>query len=148
MKGIIKAISISSAKGTRKRNVASALLKENYGIIGDAHAGEAQRQVSLLAEESIEKIKDRGLKVGPGDFAENITTGKIDLLKLKIGTRLKAGKDAVLEITQIGKTCHARCDIYYQTGDCVMPKEGIFVKVIKGGAIKPQDTIGVERNGD
>lgn len=126
----IRAISISKEKGTKKENVKEAVLKEDYGIVGDAHAG-SERQVSLLAEESIKKMK---LNVGPGDFAENITTSGIDLMGLDIGARLKIG-DAVLEITHKGKVCHARCNIYYQAGDCVMPKEGVFAKVVKGGRI-------------
>lgn len=142
IKGIIQAISISEEKGTKKKNVNSALLKKDFGIVGDAHAG-SKRQVSLLAEESIEKMRLKGLNVAPGDFAENITTKGIDLLNLKVSTRLKAGKEAILEITQFGKTCHTRCNIYYQAGDCVMPKEGVFVRVIKGGVIKPQDELEV-----
>jgi len=140
MSGRIKAISISKDKGQKKGNIASALLKEKFGLTGDAHAG-SDRQVSLLAEESIEKIIKKGLKVGPGDFAENITTCGIDLLSLGIGKRLRIGRNAVLEISQIGKICHTRCDIYFKTGDCVMPKEGIFAKVLKGGIIKPGDEI-------
>lgn len=142
-KPVIAAVSISSRKGTKKRNVASAELKENFGIVGDIHAGNWHRQVSLLAVESIEKMRAAGLRVGPGDFAENITTSGIDLLRLKIGDKLKIGKDAVLEITQFGKECHTRCDIYYRAGDCVMPKEGIFVRVLKGGVIKTGDEMEV-----
>lgn len=143
MKAEIKAISISKDKGTKKNNVALATLKENYGILEDAHAG-SQRQVSLLAEESIETMKAKGLNVGPGDFAENLTTAGINLLSLKIGAKLKVGGKSLLEITQIGKVCHNRCNIYYQAGDCVMPKEGIFAKVIKGGVIKLGDTVEVK----
>ena len=143
MKAEIKAISISKDKGTKKKNVALATLKENYGILEDAHAG-SQRQVSLLAEESIETMKAKGLNVGPGDFAENLTTAGINLLSLKIGAKLKVGGKSLLEITQIGKVCHNRCNIYYQAGDCVMPKEGIFAKVIKGGVIKLGDTVEVK----
>lgn len=141
-KGIVIAISISEKKGTKKRNVESVELREDFGIIGDGHAG-SMRQVSLLAQESIDKMKAKGLKVKPGDFAENITTEGMDLLKLKVGARLKAGRGAILEITQIGKVCHTRCSIYYQAGDCVMPKEGIFARVLKGGIIKPQDKLEV-----
>lgn len=132
----IKAISISKSKGTKKENVQEAILREDYGIVGDAHAG-SQRQVSLLAGESIKKMK---LNVGPGDFAENITTNGIDLMSLDIGSRLKIG-DAILEITQKGKECHTRCNIYYQAGDCVMPKEGVFAKVVKGGKIRVGEEI-------
>jgi len=138
--GVVKAISISKTKGSRKGNVAEALLKEDSGIVGDAHAG-SPRQLSLLAEESIEKMRVKGLKVGPGDFAENITTEGIDLLGLKIEDRLCIGNEAVIEITAKGKECHTRCSIYYRTGDCVMPREGIFARIIKGGVIKPGDKI-------
>ena len=138
-RGAIKVISVSKKKGMKKSNVDTATLKEDFGIIGDAHGGTKNRQVSLLAEESIEKMKAKGLNVGPGDFAENITTEGVDLLSLKIGTKLKVGGDVILEISQIGKECHTRCNIYYQAGDCVMPKEGIFVRVLKGGVISPGD---------
>ncbi|MEK6565029.1 MAG: MOSC domain-containing protein [Candidatus Omnitrophota bacterium] len=140
-KGIIIAISVSQKKGVRKINVDSAELKEDFGIVGDAHAGTKNRQVSLLAQESIEKMKAKGLKVKAGDFAENITTEGLDLLSLKIGDRLKMNDEVILELSQIGKVCHTRCSIYYQAGDCVMPKEGIFAKVIKGGEIKVGDSI-------
>ncbi|HAH21025.1 MAG TPA: MOSC domain-containing protein [Candidatus Omnitrophica bacterium] len=142
--GKILAISISDKKGARKNNVDSATLKEDFGIIGDAHAGTKNRQVSLLAQESIEKMKAKGLKVKAGDFAENITTEGLDLLSLKIGDRLKINEEIILELSQIGKVCHTRCSIYYQAGDCVMPKEGIFVKVIKGGSVKAGDEILVD----
>jgi len=140
--GRIKSISVSKKKGTKKKNISIAVLKEDFGIIGDAHGG-SKRQVSLLAEESIEKMRQKGVDVTSGDFAENITTKGIDLMGLKLGSRLRIGKSALLEITQIGKVCHSRCDIYYQVGDCVMPKEGIFGKVLKGGVIKPKDKIEV-----
>jgi len=142
MNARIKAISISKQKGQKKDNVNSALLKEGFGIIGDAHAG-SDRQVSLLAEESIEKMRSKGLDVGPGDFAENITTNDIDLLSLKIGSKLKIGKQVLLQISQKGKECHTRCNIYYQAGDCVMPKEGIFARILRGGIIKPGDKLEV-----
>ncbi len=137
----IKAISISKEKGQKKTNVASAVLKEDFGIIGDAHAGTEKRQVSLLALESIQKMQAKGLKVGPGDFAENITTKEIDLLSLKLGDKVRAGEKVILEITQIGKVCHSRCNIYYEAGDCVMPKEGIFARVLIGGEINPGDAL-------
>lgn len=146
--GKIIAISISKKKGVRKNNVGFAELKEDFGIVGDAHAGTKNRQVSLLAQESIEKMKAKGLKVKAGDFAENITTEGLYLSGLKIGDRLKIKDEVILEVSQIGKECHTRCAIYYQAGDCVMPKEGIFVKVIKGGQIKAGDAIvSVERLG-
>lgn len=142
-KGKIVAVSISEKKGTKKHNVKSATLKSDFGILGDAHAGEKLRQVSLLARESIEKMKAKGLAVGPGDFAENITTQDIDLLNLKIGIKLRLAQDIILEITQIGKVCHSKCNIYYQAGDCVMPKEGIFARVLKGGTVKVGDKVEV-----
>lgn len=107
-------------------------------------AGPWHRQVSLLAVESIEKMKALGLDVGPGDFAENITTSGINLVDLPLGTRLKIGPEAVGEVTQIGKECHSRCAIYYQAGDCVMPREGIFIRILKGGTIRAGDTIEVD----
>ncbi|MEK7308537.1 MAG: MOSC domain-containing protein [Nitrospirota bacterium] len=137
-------INISDKKGIRKKPVDSAVLKENFGIEGDAHAsGKWHRQISLLALESIKKMQDKGLNVNSGDFAENITTEGIELLSLPVGTRITIGKDIEVEISQIGKICHTRCAIYTQAGDCVMPKEGIFAKVIKGGVIKKGDKIKV-----
>ena len=145
-KGKIIAVSVSDKKGARKINVESAELKEDFGIIGDVHAGTKNRQVSLLAEESIDKMRNKGLTLKSGDFAENITTSGIDLLSLNLGDKLKIGENVVLEISQIGKECHTRCAIHYQAGDCVMPTDGIFVKVIKGGIIKPNDDIEVIEN--
>jgi len=142
MKAKIVSINISDKKGVRKKPVDSVLTKENYGIETDAHASEKwHRQISLLAIESIEKMQAMGLKVGPGDFAENITTQGIDLPVLPIGTKMTIGRDVEVEVSQIGKVCHTRCAIYHQAGDCVMPKEGIFVKVLKGGTIKKGDEI-------
>jgi MOSC domain-containing protein YiiM len=135
------AVSIADNKGEKKRNVPSVDLKEDFGIIGDAHAGPGHRQVSFLAQESIEKMKAKGLTVGPGDFAENITTQGIDLVSLPIGSKLKVGDNVLFEITQIGKECHSRCNIYYQAGDCVMPTEGIFARVVTEGTIKTGDTV-------
>lgn len=140
MSGSIVAVSVSKNKGERKTPAESVHLRENFGIIGDAHAGDWHRQVSLLAEESIEKMIALGLTVGPGDFAENLTTRGVDLVNLPIGTRLGIGP-VVLEISQIGKVCHTRCAIFYQAGDCVMPKEGVFATVVNGGLIKPDDEI-------
>ena len=145
-KGKIIAVSISVKLGAKKINVESAELKEDFGIIGDVHAGTKNRQVSLLAEESIQKMRNKGLKLKSGDFAENITTSGIDLLSLNLKDKLKAGENVVLEVSQIGKECHTRCAIYYQAGDCVMPTDGIFAKVLKGGVIKPQDNIEVVEN--
>lgn len=138
--GAVEAVSKSPSKGMRKKPVASVDAIANHGIEGDAHAGDLTRQVSLLGLESIQKMIDKGLNVGPGDFAENITTKGIDLCALKIGARIRVGP-AILEISQIGKVCHERCAIYYQAGDCVMPREGVFAMVITGGEIKKGDVI-------
>jgi MOSC domain-containing protein YiiM len=132
----------------RKKAVDSAELIDNFGIENDAHAsGKWHRQVSLLALESIKKMQDKGLDVKPGDFAENITTEGVNLPVLPIGTRITISEDIELEVSQIGKVCHSRCAIYEQAGDCVMPREGIFVKVIKGGTITKGDEIKVVRAG-
>jgi len=139
----IVAVSISPKKGVKKTNILLGRLIENYGLENDAHAGDWHRQVSLLAVESISKIREKGIDVNPGDFAENITTKGIKLWELPVGTRLKLGEDALVEVTQIGKECHDRCAIYKEVGDCVMPREGIFVKVLKGGTIGPSDGIQV-----
>ncbi|NTV50055.1 MAG: MOSC domain-containing protein [Geobacteraceae bacterium] len=140
MMATVKAVCISENKGERKKPVAAVELRENHGIVGDAHAGDWHRQISLLASESIDKMRALGLDVDSGDFAENITTTGIDLVSLPIGSHLQAG-ETLLEVTQIGKECHNRCAIYDQAGDCVMPKEGIFAKVLAGGLIKPGDEI-------
>ncbi|MGI1660391.1 MAG: MOSC domain-containing protein [Desulfitobacterium sp.] len=139
----IIAVCTSEKKGMRKKNVGEGVLKVNFGIEGDAHGGDWHRQVSLLAMESIKKMQDMGLDVGPGDFAENLTTEGIDLISLPIGTKVKIGESGVGEVTQIGKECHTRCAIYYQAGDCVMPKEGIFIRVLEGGPISVGDVIEV-----
>lgn len=140
--GVIHAVCTSLQAGTRKKNVGEALFRENFGIEGDAHGCSAtHRQVSLLALESIRKMQQLGLEVGPGDFAENLTTEGIDLLSLPIGTRIKIGEDVILEISQHGKECHAPCAIYRQAGTCVMPTEGIFGKVLRGGRVKVGDKI-------
>lgn len=136
----IVAVCISKNKGERKTPVEQVELRENHGIVGDAHAGDWHRQVSLLAKESIDKMRKMGLDVDNGDFAENLTTEGIDLPALPIGTQLQAG-EVLLEVTQIGKECHTRCAIYHQAGDCVMPKEGIFAKVLHGGALQPGDQL-------
>ncbi|MBI5050458.1 MAG: MOSC domain-containing protein [Nitrospirae bacterium] len=146
MSAKVISVNISEKKGMRKKEAAEIVLRQDFGIEGDAHAsGKWHRQVSLLALESIKKMQEMGLKVGPGDFAENITTEGIDLPRLPIGTRIFIGDNAELEVSQIGKVCHTRCEIYNQAGDCVMPKEGIFVKVIKGGIVKKGDRIVVSR---
>jgi MOSC domain-containing protein YiiM len=141
--GRIKAISISSRRGTKKQNISCADLKVDYGIISDAHAGNWHRQVSLLAEESIQKIRSKLARVKAGDFAENITTEGIDLQALTVGSRLRLGTDAEVEVTQFGKECHSRCEIFEQVGDCIMPREGVFAKVTKGGSVSIGDIIEV-----
>jgi MOSC domain-containing protein YiiM len=141
--GKVLAVNTSQEKGTRKSNVGQSCLLPEFGLQDDAHGGKWHRQVSLLAMESIRKMTDLGLEVGPGDFAENITTQGLNLIELPIGTRFTIGQSALLEVTQIGKICHTRCAIYYQAGDCVMPKEGIFAKVLEGGEIKVGDEIHV-----
>jgi MOSC domain-containing protein YiiM len=140
-RGKVLAVNISENKGTRKTNIKSCALLKDFGLKGDAHAGPWHRQVSLLANESIEKMRAMGLKVGYGDFAENITTEGIDLVNLPIGTEIRIGNFVILRVTQIGKECHQRCAIYYQAGDCVMPKEGIFAEVVNQGEVKAGDEI-------
>ena len=140
----IIAVCRSEKKGTKKEVVAEGMLREDYGLDGDAHAdGGTHRQVSLLAIESINKILSLGFNVGPGDFAENLTTEGIDLMSLPVGTHIFIGDEIILELTQIGKKCHAGCAIYRQIGKCIMPKEGIFTKVIHGGQARAGDAIKV-----
>jgi MOSC domain-containing protein YiiM len=144
MSAKVVSVNISDKKGMRKRPVDEVVLKAEYGVIGDAHASsECHRQVSLLALESIDKMRGMGLYVSPGDFAENITTEGIDLVSLPIGTKVRIGGEVVGEVSQIGKECHTRCAIYYQAGDCVMPKEGIFIKVLRGGKVRAGDNVTV-----
>lgn len=139
--GEVIAVCTSPLKQTRKINVKECLVKENHGLVGDAHSSsQTHRQVSLLAQESIDKMKDMGLDVHPGDFAENITTTGIELIAIPIGTRIQVG-DCIMEITQIGKECHNRCAIYLQAGDCIMPREGIFARAISGGKVKTGDKV-------
>jgi MOSC domain-containing protein YiiM len=141
--GIIKAVCTSPDKGMRKKDIGEGLLIKEYGLKDDAHSGPWHRQVSLLAIESIDKMRAMGLDVGPGDFAENLTTEGINLVNLPIGARVKIGSEAVGEVTQIGKECHTRCAIYQQAGDCVMPREGIFIRILKGGPVRVGDKIEV-----
>jgi cyclic pyranopterin phosphate synthase len=140
--GTVVSVNVSAAKGERKTSGAGVTLRVEHGIEGDAHAGTWHRQVSLLAQESIEKMKAAGLDVGPGDFAENITTQGLDVASLPLETVLELG-EALVEVTQIGKECHTRCAIYHQAGDCVMPREGIFVRVLRGGRVAPGDPVKV-----
>ena len=148
IKGKIRAISVSEKRSTQKVNVPKANLDADFGIVGDAHAGNWHRQVSLLAVESIDKMLAKGAKVSPGDFAENITTEGIDLLSLSVGSRLKLGQSVELEITQFGKKCHDRCEIFEQVGDCIMPREGVFARVTRPGSINVGDVIEVINDND
>jgi MOSC domain-containing protein YiiM len=150
----IISINRSDKKGTVKKPVREAILRRNWGLVGDAHSGLSRRQVSLLGIENIrkfitrlanlERCKSMKLKISPGDFAENITTGGFDLNSLPMGTKLKLGNRAVIEITQRGKACHTKCEIRKLVGNCIMPKEGLFAKVISGGKIKVGDPIEIE----
>ena len=141
--GVVKAICTSAVKGVQKTEVEQAVLMADFGIAGDAHAGNWHRQVSLLAQEPIDAFKARGAEVNNGSFGENlIVEGLGDLKSYPIGTRFICG-DAVLELTQIGKKCHSHCAIYHTMGECIMPHEGVFTKVIKGGTITPGTTINV-----
>ncbi len=142
--GTVVAISVSRRKGIPKTNVPWADLRPDWGIEGDAHAGRWHRQVSLLAVESIEKMRAGGLRVGPGDFAENVTTAFIDIPHLAVGDRVRIARTE-LEITQIGKECHARCGVFQAAGDCVMPREGVFGRVVVGGRIRVGDAVEVVR---
>tara|TARA_B100000315_G_C14379392_1_gene496732 strand:+ start:201 stop:635 length:435 start_codon:yes stop_codon:yes gene_type:complete len=140
----IIAICTSDKKGTKKRVITEGVCKEDCGLVGDAHANSnSHRQVSLLALSSIEKMRGLGIEVGPGDFAENLTTEGLELFTLPIGTNLSIGEDVVLEMTQIGKECHDRCAIFKQVGTCVMPVEGVFTRVVKGGVVRRGDELRV-----
>ena len=142
MRGRVVSVNRSERAGERKTPQARVELLAGHGIRGDAHAGDWHRQVSLLALESIGRMRECGADVGPGDFAENVTTEGIVLQVLPLGTRLHLGP-ALCEVTQIGKVCHDRCAIFNQVGDCVMPREGIFVRVLEGGTLRPGDTVAV-----
>jgi molybdopterin adenylyltransferase len=141
MLGSIIAVCISKNRGEQKKNVGQGFLVKGLGLEGDAHAGFGHRQVSILADESVAKMRQKGLEVGPGDFAENLTVAGITLPVLPIGTRLKVGKQAIVKVTQIGKQCHHDCEVYRKAGECVMPQEGIFVEVLFGGEVKVGDQI-------
>ena len=143
MRGTVKAICISEVKGTKKHPVPHAQLIEDYGIAGDAHAGKWHRQVSLLANESADTMRGSMPELSAGDFAENILTEGIGLKSLPVGSMLTIG-DVQLQVTQIGKECHADCEIRRITGKCVMPTDGIFARVIRGGTVAVGDTIEVE----
>ncbi|KRT34551.1 MOSC domain-containing protein [Acetomicrobium hydrogeniformans] len=138
--GIVWAVCLSKKKGTVKEDVGEATLIEGMGLEGDAHAGFMHRQVSLLALEDIEKMREKMPNLGPGSFAENITVKGLDMDSLSIGDRISVG-ETLLEVTQIGKECHSKCEIFKITGDCIMPKKGIFCAVIKGGRVKKGDVV-------
>ena len=140
--GKVIAVCTSPAKGTEKVNVNEAVFVEDYGIEGDAHAGKWHRQVSLLSYDKIREFRDRGADVENGAFGENLVVEGIDFSSLPVGTRLRCG-DVILEVTQIGKTCHNDCAIRKAAGDCVMPREGIFVRILRGGTVRPGDGIRV-----
>ena len=139
----ITSLAVSKKKGTTKTIVDTATLIENHGFEGDAHAGDWHRQVSFLSQENIDAANGRGLDVTFGDFAENIATLGVDWKTLPVGTKVKLGEKAMVEITQIGKVCHKKCAIYYKAGDCIMPKEGVFAKVLEGGELKKGDKVEV-----
>lgn len=144
----IVAVCKSEEKGTTKEVVDEGVLKEEYGLVGDAHADCcSHRQVSLLAIESIDKMRAMGFRVGPGDFAENLTTEGLDLASLPVGTEIAVGDGVLLKVTQIGKECHRGCTIFKEIGRCIMPKEGIFARVLRGGAVRVGDPISVEEHG-
>ena len=143
IKGRILAVCQSREKGMVKKEIGSGVLIENHGLENDAHAGKWHRQISLLGIESINKMKSNGFKIKFGDFAENLTTENIILPELPLGTKLTVGESVLLEVTQIGKKCHHDCEIRKKIGDCVMPREGIFARVLKGGRVKPGDCIEV-----
>jgi MOSC domain-containing protein YiiM len=141
----VVAVSVSSEKGVKKDNVPEITVVVDSGVENDAHAGLfPQRQVSLLAQESIDVMVRRGLTLAPGDFAENITTSGLELHVLPLGARLKIGPEAVLEVSQIGKSCHHGCAVRQTAGSCIMPTHGIFGRVIRPGRIRPGDAIAVE----
>ena len=140
--GVIRAVCMSEKKGEQKRNVGQAVFKVGFGIEGDAHAGEGLRQVSLISSDKIAAFNAKGAGVGHGDFGENLVVEGIDFRSLPVGTRLVCG-EVVLELTQIGKDCHTRCQIYYKMGDCIMPREGVFSKVLHGGVISVGDRLEV-----
>ncbi|BBD07962.1 MOSC domain-containing protein [Desulfovibrio ferrophilus] len=140
--GTIHAVCTSTVKHQKKETVDKALLQAGIGMVGDAHAG-SERQVSLLALEGIQRMQEKMPELVPGDFAENLTTTGLPLELLKVGTKLRIGPDIRLEITQIGKKCHSKCNIHKTVGYCIMPNEGIFAKVVVGGMVKPGDSVDI-----
>lgn len=143
--GTVVAVCTSPAKGTQKTDVKEAVFIEGFGIEGDAHAGKWHRQVSLLSYDKIRAFQERGARVGHGAFGENLVVEGIDFRTLPVGTRLDCG-DVVLEITQIGKECHHGCRIFQEMGECIMPREGVFAKVVRGGVIRSGDVMRVENH--
>ncbi len=141
--GEVLAVCVSETRGVQKKPVEVVHCVRNVGIREDAHAGDWHRQISLLADESADLMREKGVAIGPGDFAENVLTRGIDVKSLPVGTRLRVGEAVLLEVTQIGKECHHGCAIYQATGDCVMPREGIFCIVIEEGTIRAGDRIDV-----
>ena len=139
-RGSVVSVNAAATKGVRKQPRPEILLAVEHGVEGDGHAGPWHRQVSLLALESIETMRAKGLDVGPGDFAENVTTRGIAVADLPLGTRLRLG-GCLVELTQIGKVCHDRCAIYRAAGDCVMPREGVFARVLEGGSLRAGDEV-------
>ncbi|XMB68057.1 MOSC domain-containing protein [Mycoplasmatota bacterium zrk1] len=141
--GYVESINISEKKGTKKYEIPAARFRANHGIVGDSHAGDWHRQVSFLGLESVKKMEEKGATgLCHGSFAENVTTSGLNLASYKIGTKFKIG-ETIQELTQIGKKCHSGCEISKQVGDCIMPREGIFTKVLQGGIVKKGDTIEV-----
>ena len=138
--GKVIAVCVSEQKGTQKKNVGSAQFVEDWGIQGDAHAGKWHRQVSLLSYDRVEEFRARGAQVEPGAFGENLLVEGFDFKSLPVGTRFGCN-GAVLELTQIGKQCHAHCQIYRQVGDCIMPREGVFTRVLRGGVVRVGDEL-------
>jgi MOSC domain-containing protein YiiM len=144
----IIAVCKSATKGTRKEAMKEGYLHHNFGLAEDAHADCcSHRQISLMAIESIKKMRDLGLDVGPGDFAENLTTEGIELFSLPVGTEVYVGGEVILEISQIGKECHTKCAIYHQLGQCIMPEEGVFTRVSRGGLVRVGDEIKIGKEG-
>ncbi|MEN3009245.1 MOSC domain-containing protein [Pseudothermotoga sp.] len=138
--GVVLSVNLSKVKGVKKTPQEYIILVENHGVHGDAHAGDWHRQVSMLSKSSIDKARSWGIKVSFGDFAENITVDGVEVYKLPIGTKVYIN-EAILEVTQVGKECHDRCAIAKSVGKCVMPSEGVFLRVLKGGVVRPKDEV-------
>jgi MOSC domain-containing protein YiiM len=146
--GRVVSVNLSEKKTVRKQRFERGTLVLDRGFDGDAHAGDWHRQVSLLADESIDEMRSKGLDVGPGDFAENITTQGVEVMTLPVGSVVRIGDGVVLEVSQVGKVCHTKCAIYYQAGDCVMPREGVFAVVREPGDVAVGDSIEIVSIGD